>query len=149
MHGSSPTGRPKTGFTVVELLVTVVLASMVFLIGFTGFQSFQNRARATHAIRSVTSAFSRARYRAIQQNRSVKVCLEKGQLVLKTKRNNGWQTCTSHRLDNRIEVSMNASPVFSPTGFVSPLCSVFVTDQKHRHKITLSMAGRIKVTEIN
>jgi prepilin-type N-terminal cleavage/methylation domain-containing protein len=138
----------QNGFTVVELLIAVILLSALFLVGFTGFQSFLDSARTTHAIRAVTSAFSSARYRAIQENKSVKVCLEKNQLVLKQKRDNQWQACSHVNFGEKIEVSMNASPVFSPTGFVSPLCSVHIKSEKHLYKITLSMAGRIKVTKI-
>lgn len=143
----NPFGKP-AGLTIVELLVTVVLASLLFLMGFTGFQWFQNNAQTTQAIRTVTSAFSTARYRAIQENRSVKCCLESGRLVLKKKENNRWLPFSHTKLAEELEVTMNASPVFLPTGFVSPLCSVFIKDKKHRHKITLSIAGRIKVTKI-
>ena len=45
-------------------------------------------------------------------------------------------------------VKINSSPVFSPTGSVSPLCSIFVKNSKYQYKITLSISGRIKTTEI-
>ena len=132
----------------VELLVTVVLISVLFLMGFTGFQSFQNSARTNLAIRTVTSAFSTARYRAIRQNRPIKICLESGQLILKSRRDNQWQALSHIAVGDKIDISMNASPVFLPTGFVSPLCSVEIRNEKHLYKITLSMAGRIKVIKI-
>lgn len=136
------------GFTVVELLVAVVLISALFLMGFTGFQSFLDSARTSHAIRTVTSAFSTARYQAIRQNRPIKLCLESHQLILKSRRDNQWQALSHITIGDKIDISLNASPVFFPTGFVSPLCSVRIKSEKRLYKITLSMAGRIKVTKI-
>ncbi len=148
MCKSASVHSARTGLTLVELLISTLLLSVVIMIGFSGFQSFQNHAKTTNAIRTVTSALSSARYQAIEKNKSIKVCLEARQLVLKQKIDKKWQIYSNFKLGSKLKVSMNASPVFFPTGFVSPLCSIKIKNEKHEYKITLSIAGRIKVIKI-
>lgn len=131
------------------MLVAIAIFPLIFRIGFSGFHWFQARARITNALRTITSAFNTARYQAIDRNRSVKICLEEARLNLKTRSDGEWKTFTKFDLGEKISASMNAEPVFLPTGFVSPLCSVVARHERYAYKITLSIAGRIKVTKIN
>jgi prepilin-type N-terminal cleavage/methylation domain-containing protein len=142
------TKQSDSGVTVVELLVAIAIFSLVLRMGFSGFRWFQDRSRISHTLRTVTSALNFARYQAIEKNRPVKICLEGKRLHLKNKSGGKWQTFTGFDLEENLAVSMNASPVFFPTGFVSPLCSVSVKHGKSEYKITISIAGRIKVTKI-
>jgi hypothetical protein len=96
----------------------------------------------------VTAAMSTARYNAIRMNRSVKFCIEKNRIVLKEKVNTTWQPFTFFDVDANVSISINASPVFSPTGFASPLCTIYVENRHYKYKITLSSAGRIKVSNM-
>ena len=64
------------------------------------------------------------------------------------KRGEEWQTVSSTDLGDKVSASINSSPVFSPCGSVSPLCSIHVKNEKHHYKITLSIAGRLKVSKI-
>jgi Tfp pilus assembly protein PilE len=136
------------GFTVFELLIAVALCGLLITVGFSGFRSFQLHNRTNQMIRTVTSAFNTARYRAIEKNKSIKVCLETSKLVLKLKEASEWQPYLDFQLLPDQTVTMNASPVFYPTGFASPLCSVIIKNEKYEYKITISIAGRIKVTKI-
>ena len=81
-------------------------------------------------------------------NRSVKFCIEKNRIFLKEKESGEWKTFRTFDVDDNVSLSINASPVFSPEGFASPLCSIYVENAHYRYKITLSMAGRIKAEKI-
>ena len=99
-------------------------------------------------MRTVTSALSTARYNAIRMNRSVKFCIEENRLLLKEKKGKVWETFLPFDVDEAVSITINSSPVFSPTGYVSPLCSIYLKNEHYRYKITLSIAGRVKVIEV-
>lgn len=143
-----PDKRKNSGLTVVELLIAIAIFSLVLRIGFSGFNWFKSRVCINSTLRTITSALNTARYQAIEKNRSVKICLEGNRLNLKTKSDGQWNPFMGFDLERKISVSMNAAPVFFPTGFVSPLCSVTIRNEKYEYKITISIAGRIKVIKI-
>jgi len=136
------------GLTIFELLISMTILSILLTLGFTGFKSFQSKAQVYNTIRTATSALNTARYRAIEENRSFKVFLEGNKFFLKTKNNQKWETIKIFELEQKTEVFMNASPVFHATGYVSPLCSITIKNEKYSYKITISIAGRIKVLKV-
>ena len=136
------------GFTVAELMIASVLCGLILAFGISGFKAFQHQVRTRAAIRIVTSAFSTARYRAIELNRSVKVSSADNRLVLARKEDGEWQPLQDFRLPSGQAVTLNAFPVFFPTGYASPLCTAVVSNSRDQYKITLSIAGRIKVTKV-
>jgi hypothetical protein len=85
-------------------------------------------------------------------NKGVKFCIEEEgegkKIILKEKRDNCWQEFMRFDLGKEVDVHSNASPIFFPDGVTAPLCSILVENDRSRYKITISMAGRIAVTEI-
>ena len=141
--------KDKKGFTLGELLVFLGIFSIVVMIGIPMFKSSFSRWEVTSGVRTVTSALSTARYNAIKMNRSVKFCIEENRILLKEKRGNEWETFLPFDVDEKVSLSINSSPVFSSTGYVSPLCSIYVQNEHYRYKITLSIAGRVKIVKLN
>ncbi|MCP5102873.1 MAG: hypothetical protein GY950_05830 [bacterium] len=138
----------KKGISVVELLVGLCILAMVIVMGKPSFKATIVRWQVSEGVRTVTSAMAYSRYNAVKMNRSVKFCIEDHRIVLKEKRGGVWEPFHFFDLDEDISVTTNRSPVFSPTGYASPLCSIYVENEYYRYKITLSMAGRIKVAKI-
>ena len=136
------------GFTVPEVLVIVCVLAITITMGANIFKASFSRWEASSGVRTVTSAMSTARYNAIRMNRSVKFYIEKNRIYLKEKISGKWKTFRSFDVDDNVTLSINSSPVFSPTGFASPLCSIYVQNRHYRYKITLSMAGRIKTARL-
>jgi len=137
-----------SGFSVIEMLVAVTLCGLFLTVGFSGFKSFQHHTRTSNTIRTVTSAFNTARYRAIEHNKSIRVNLEHNKMVLKLKGAEDWEPYLDFQLPSGQTVTMNASPVFYPTGYASPLCTVVIKNSRDEYRITISIAGRIKVTKL-
>jgi hypothetical protein len=48
-------------------------------------------------------------------------------------------------LGSKVAVSANGRPVFSPLGFVSPLCTFTVANGKKVCRVVVSMFGRARV----
>jgi Tfp pilus assembly protein PilE len=148
IRSGHPDRKNRGGFSVAELLITVSLFGLLVTVGFSGFKSFQHHTRTNNAIRTVTSAFNTARYRAIEHNKSIRVSLENNRLVLKLKKGEEWLPYLDFQLPPGQAATMNASPVFFPTGYASPLCTVTIKNSRDEHRITISIAGRIKVTKL-
>jgi prepilin-type N-terminal cleavage/methylation domain-containing protein len=143
-----PDKKSRDGFSVAELLIAVSLFGLLITIGFSGFKSFQHHTRTSNAIRTVTSAFNTARYRAIEHNNSIRVSLENSRLILKQKTGGEWEPYLDFQLPPGQAATMNASPVFYPTGYASPLCTVIIKNNRDEYRITISIAGRIKVIKV-
>lgn len=135
----------KGGFTVVELVVAVCILAIVITMGAQVFKASFSRWEVSGGVRTVTAAMSTARYDAVKMNRSVKFCIEKNRVVLKEKIGTTWKPFMFFDVDVNVSLSINASPVFSPTGLASPLCSIYVENSHYKYKITISSAGRVKV----
>ncbi|NIM14261.1 MAG: hypothetical protein GTO45_19675 [Candidatus Aminicenantes bacterium] len=141
------TNRTRKGITLLELFIALGIISLALTIVVPGFKSFYSRMEINNGLRAVTSALSTARYKAIMMNKRVKFTIEGDKIVLNEKQSNQWQAFMHFDLEENVSFSINASPVFSPAGSVSPLCSIYVKNKIYSYKITISMAGRIKVME--
>jgi hypothetical protein len=51
-------------------------------------------------------------------------------------------------LGKNVSVTINSSPIFFPNGSIAPLCSILVENEVSHYKITISIAGRVKITEM-
>jgi Tfp pilus assembly protein FimT len=136
------------GITLLELFIALGIISLALTIMVPGFKSFFSRMEIHNGLRAMTSALSTARYKAIMMNKRVKFTIEGDKIVLKEEISNQWQAFMHFDLEEKVSYSINASPVFSPAGSVSPLCSIYVNNETYKYKITISMAGRIKVVEV-
>jgi Tfp pilus assembly protein FimT len=135
----------KKGLTVFELLVTVGLFSFLVVVLVPGLQSFFVRLEIHTALRTLTSGLSAARYLAIQDSQPVRVEVVSGRMLLCVDNGLGWQVTRSFPLNEKLSIRANSRPVFSPLGFVSPLCTITLEKQKRIYRVVLSMYGRIKV----
>lgn len=136
------------GIGVIELILSVTLLFLTLSLSVSGFQAARDRALAADAVRTVTSVFSSARYRSLDENRMMRVRLEGNVLLLETKKFGEWSMIRQIPMEKNVGISMNASPVFYPTGFVTPLCSVVLRTLRYSYKISISIAGRIKTIKL-
>ncbi|MGE5341883.1 MAG: Tfp pilus assembly protein FimT/FimU [Candidatus Omnitrophota bacterium] len=139
--------KPK-GMTLIELVVGLGVISMVLMVGVPRLKSFSTHMEVTAGLRTCTSALSTARYDAIFMNVPVKFTIETDRIVLKKKPFAVWESYKEFALERDVLFSLNASPVFYPSGSIVPLCSIYVENGRSSYKITVSAAGMIKVTQI-
>jgi prepilin-type N-terminal cleavage/methylation domain-containing protein len=136
------------GFTVLELLVTLTIFALVIGLGVPAFKAYSKKIEINNGLRTVTLAVNTARYKAIENNRSIKLKVEENRLILLEKRDSAWESFMDFDPGDRVSVSLNTSPVFYPEGYIVPLCSFYVRSNEENYKISISIAGRIKVTEL-
>ena len=135
----------KKGLTVLELLVTVGLLSLLLTMAVPGMRSFFARMEMHSALRTVTAALNTARYRAIRDSQPVRAEVTPGSLLLSEDDGHGWRVIQSFDLNGKLSITANSRPVFSPLGFVSPLCTITLRQGQRVCRVVLSMFGRLKV----
>jgi prepilin-type N-terminal cleavage/methylation domain-containing protein len=137
----------RKGFSLLETIVVLGLLALAVCTMYPSWHSFLARTLMSEAARQVTVAFNTARYRAIRNNIQIKVELRQRHLLLKEKNKGGWLVVADDEMDPTVKVDMNACPVFYPTGTVSPLCSVRLSNGPYGRIITLAITGRVKVSD--
>jgi len=142
------------GVGLLEFCFSVAIIGLVLTIAVPGLDSYMRRMEVNSGVRAITASLSTARYQAILKNKRVRWSIEEGlegkenRIVLKDKQGSRWVQFMSFRLDKKVSFFAKTSPVFSPYGTVAPLCSVYVGNSFYRYKISISMAGRIKVIQL-
>jgi Tfp pilus assembly protein FimT len=147
------TNKSKKGMTIFEMFVALAVISVVITMGMPGFNSYLKRMEVRNTLRTITGVLNTARFKAIMLNKGVKFCIEdkneKEMVIrLKEKKDSNWEKFMEFSLEKKVSVTSNASPIFYPNGSIVPLCSILVENEVYHYKITISIAGRIKITEM-
>ena len=149
------TNKCQKGMTLFEMFVTLAVISLVVSMVMPGFNSYVKRMEVRNTLRTITGVLNTARFKAIMLNKRVKFCIEDKNeedtvIRLKEKRDGDskWKKFMEFSLEKKVSVTINSSPIFFPDGNISPLCSILVDNEVSHYKITISIAGRIKITEM-
>jgi Tfp pilus assembly protein FimT len=147
------TNKSKKGMTIFEMFVALAVISVVITMGMPGFNSYLKRMEVRNTLRTITGVLNTARFKAIMLNKGVKFCIEdknEEEMVirLKEKKDSNWEKFMEFSLEKKVSVTSNASPIFYPNGSIVPLCSILVENEVYHYKITISIAGRVKITEM-
>ncbi len=147
------TNKSKKGMTLFEMFITLAIISVVVTMGLPGFSSYVKRMEVRNTLRTITGVLNTARFKAIVLNKGVKFCIEDKNdeemvIRLKEKKDSKWEKFMEFSLEKKVSVTINSSPIFFPNGSIAPLCSILVENEVSHYKITISIAGRIKITEM-
>lgn len=147
------TNKSKKGMTTFEMFITLAIISVVITMGMPGFNSYMKRMEIRNTLRTITGVLNTARFKAIMLNKGIKFCIEdkneeETMIRLKEKKDSNWEKFMEFSLEKKVSVTSNASPIFFPNGSIAPLCSILVENEVSHYKITISIAGRIKITEM-
>lgn len=69
------TRAPQRGFTIIELMMTILIGAILVAIAVPGMQSLSRRSQQVNAIGDISSMLSRARSEAITRYRPVTLCV--------------------------------------------------------------------------
>jgi prepilin-type N-terminal cleavage/methylation domain-containing protein len=138
----------RKGFSLVELLVYLFIISIVLLMGVKGFKKYRLEAEISNGVRLVVSSLNTARYEAVSEYERIRVYQNNDKILLQKKKDGKWKKFHDFKIKGNISIKFNNYPVFSPLGSASPLCSVIISNDFKSFKTSLSMAGRIKTTEL-
>ena len=149
--------KKHTGFTLIELMITLVVAAITLTVGVPSFQSmFLNNRMSTQA-NDLVSSLNLARGEAIRRGVSIKVCSSNNQASCSGSWANGWIVITADDVTLikaygalKGSSTLTASPAtltFTSAGFLSgaqttfTLCDSSETGEQGR-QIIVSTTGR-------
>lgn len=138
------------GFTLIEALMVMFLASMLIYAGAISISKMTVRLELSTSASSVYSALHKARFRAIWTGRQQRVRFEKNAALIETYKEGlkSWQVEHKVRCPG-VVIQANNSPTFYPQGTVSDLATIFVRNKAGAYKITVAITGRIKSTRLS
>ena len=139
----------KKGFSLTE---TIISLSILALIAVAVSASFLNKApkyRLQSAVREVHSRLNYARYKAIFEGIKVRVVFDAKSYTIEkySEEQKEWKLEKKYSLQGVI-LQANNSPVFHPSGTVSNLASITISNSWGTYRITLAISGRIKTMKI-
>jgi prepilin-type N-terminal cleavage/methylation domain-containing protein len=139
----------KKGFSLTE---TIISLSILALIAVAVSASFLNKApkyRLQSAVREVHSRLNYARYKAIFEGIKVRVEFDAKSYTIEkySEEQKEWKLEKKYSLQG-VTLQANNSPVFHPSGTVSNLASITISNSWGTYRITLAISGRIKTMKI-
>ncbi len=139
----------KRGFSLTETLISL---SILALIAVAVSASFLNKApkyRLQSAVREVHSRLNYARHKAIFEGIKIRVRFEAAGYAIEkySEAEKEWKPERKYSLQG-VTLQANNNPVFHPSGTVSNLASITVSNSSGTYRITLAISGRIKTMKI-
>ncbi|MGP9767972.1 GspH/FimT family pseudopilin [Halomonas sp. AOP13-D3-9] len=162
---------PESGFTLLELLITLLLVGIIAAWGLPSFQALGQRTAQSSAVNRLQSAFSLARNTAISQRRQITLCPANENLracthdwsgelmiVLGDKTDSITEDdilrIVPRQQGTQVAYSRGWSRIrYSPLGYTSgyngsfAICSVTGAEDLQGKKLVLSQLGRLRIDE--
>lgn len=130
------------GFTVIELLMVLVVASVLMGIAVPSFQSWLPTLRLSNAARQVATDLQLARMRAISSNASTAVTFNTGSGTYSF----GAETRSLGELFPGITITSASNPTFTPRGTVNSV-TITLSNGSAQKLVCVNVVGRIDVQD--
>jgi prepilin-type N-terminal cleavage/methylation domain-containing protein len=139
----------KKGFTLLEALVALVVASVLVYCASAAFANLAPKYRLRKATWEIQARLNYARFRAIREGRPYRVQFQTAGYTVEKYDDtlSCWQPDTAGAIEG-VYIQANNSPTFYPAGTVSNMATISVSNVWGRFKITLAITGRIKITAL-
>lgn len=143
-------GRSQCGYTLLEILVSSSIALLCAAIGYPMLAGIQLRHAASVSSSLVSSDLLALRYHAVAEGVHYRMRMEDDSSYLLEKQLRGtWIPVRRRKLEGPVTIESNSSPVFTPTGSVTNMATIYVEAGGARvRKISLSIMGRVKVERL-
>ena len=141
--------KNKRGFSLVEVLVASFIVAIILGAASTSFLSLAPKYRLKSAVREINSRLNYARYKSIFEGAKVRIKFDQHSYAVETydEEKNEWKRERQYFLRG-VTLQANNNPTFHPVGTVSNLASIYISNSWGKHKITLAISGRIKITQL-
>jgi len=137
------------GATLIETLLVLGLMAILFLAGSASVSRSAGLYDLERGVWEIRSLLSQTRIRSIWEGVSTRLRL--GRLGYFMDRYDdeakAWRVVESGAWE-RITVDANNSPVYHPTGAVTGMATIIVSNARGAYRITLAITGRIKAKRI-
>ena len=150
---SMPPGAHAAGLTLMELLITVVVIGVLARAAAVNVVPAMPRYRLTNAATELAWTFRALRMRAISQHHKVTVTFTNNHVytVWTDRNDNGStdsgedQTTDVNVLYPGVQLASTTNPVFQPTGIVTNVPTITLTNASGTKTLTMNLLGDITI----
>jgi prepilin-type N-terminal cleavage/methylation domain-containing protein len=123
--------RPRSGFTILELVIVIMVGALLTGIAFRGFSGVQGRMAARQARQSLASLHARTRANAIEMGTTVQLNIDRGGDSAWVQRGSTRVETIHFRgeLDVDIQGSGTVRLCMNPRGFAETACNSFTSTE--------------------
>ena len=144
---TSSFARDNSGFTVMELMVTIGIASILMTIAMPQFFATLPRQRLTDAARQVATDLHQVRMKAIAQNIPYQVSFSTTSYVLQRCNGSCVNEGGSIQLPQGISVTASAAPQFQPRGTAASATTITLSNGSSTKRVCVRTVGRVNIQD--
>ncbi len=141
--------RRRRGFTLIEAVLVLALISVLVFAGAAAASKSAARFALERAVWEIKMRLNQARIRSIWDGVPARLRIDKAGFSLETYDEDAraWKPAESGRWEG-VAVEANNIPVYQPTGAVTGMATILVSNPRGAYRITLAITGRIKATKL-
>lgn len=138
----------KNGFTLLESVIVIALLSILIGAGAGSISRLAPKYHLEKAVWEARARLSQARIRSLWEGASYRVRFTATGYSLETfdEPTKAWTIRESGAFEG-VTLESNNNPIFHPSGTVSNLATIFVSNARGRYRITLAISGRVKISK--
>lgn len=138
------------GFTLIEAVAVLALASILVYVSAYAFVNAAPRQHLARSAWAVTGLLNNAKFKAVWSGSKYRVRVDEGRLFLER----FDEPALEWRVDRvvtveGVSVEANNSPVFHPIGTVSDMATITVSNRSGCYRISVAITGRVKSVRLS
>lgn len=139
----------KKGFSLIEVTISLSVLALLVYLASSSFLSLAPKYRLQKAIWEIHARLNFARYKALFYGVKVRIKLHSSSYTMEIydEDHKVWKIKEKHFLEG-VRIEANNSPIFYPSGTVSNLASIYISNSWGKYKITLAISGRVKTSKL-
>jgi prepilin-type N-terminal cleavage/methylation domain-containing protein len=139
----------RPGFTLLEAVLVLALISILALAGATSVSKSAGRFELERAVWEIKMRLNQARIRSIWEGVPTRLRIDRVGFSLETYDEVAkiWAAAETGLWEG-VAVEANNMPVYHPTGSVTGMATILVSNPRGAYRITLAITGRIRAIKL-
>lgn len=137
------------GFTLLEAVIVLAVVSILILAGATSVSRSEARFDLERAVWEIKMRLNQARIRSIWEGVPTRLRIDRVGFSLETydEAAKTWEAAETGRWEG-VAVEANNTPIYHPTGSVTGMATILVSNTRGAYRITLAITGRIRAAKL-
>jgi prepilin-type N-terminal cleavage/methylation domain-containing protein len=137
------------GYSLIETVTVLLILGVLAAAAAVPFVRPSEKAALERGVWEVQARLNYARFKSVYRGRPMKVTFRGGSCLVDhfDETADEWVREEEHPLPG-VTVRANNAPIFHPTGTVSNLATITVSNARGTYRITLAISGRVRATRV-
>ncbi len=137
------------GYSLIETVTVLLILGVLAAAAAVPFVRPSEKAALERGVWEVQARLNYARFKSVYRGRPMKVTFRGASCLVDRfeEAADEWVREEEHFLPG-VTVRANNAPIFHPTGTVSNLATITVSNARGTYRITLAISGRVKATRV-